>query len=83
VDSALSAALAQLDSLRARIVDLAAREADLQGRFVDWTLATCANPSVTAAAINASMWCHGCAGAAYVTGLIPRVEAVYDLYARL
>ena len=41
------------------------------------------NPSVTAAAINASMWCHGCAGGAYVTGLIPRVEAAYDLYARL
>ncbi len=52
----------------------------------DWILyrlATCANPSVTAAAINASMWCHGCAGGAYVTGLIPRVEAAYDLYARL
>jgi hypothetical protein len=52
----------------------------------DWILyrlATCASPSVTAAAINSSMWCHGCAGGAYVTGLIPRVEAEYDLYARL
>jgi hypothetical protein len=52
----------------------------------DWILyrlSACANPSATAAAINASMWCHGCAGGAYVTGLIPRVEAAYDLYARL
>jgi hypothetical protein len=52
----------------------------------DWILyrlGTCANPSVTASAINASMWCHGCAGGAYVTGLIPRVEADYELYARL
>jgi hypothetical protein len=52
----------------------------------DWILyrlATCASPSVTAAAINASMWCHGCAGGSYVTGLIPRVESAYDLYARL
>jgi hypothetical protein len=38
---------------------------------------------MTAAAINASMWCHGCAGGAYVTGLLPRVAAAYDLYARL
>jgi hypothetical protein len=52
----------------------------------DWILyrlATCADPSVSASAINASMWCHGCAGGAYVTGLVPRVEANYDLYARL
>jgi hypothetical protein len=51
--------------------------------WILYRLGTCADPSVTAAAINASMWCHGCAGGAYVTGLIPRVEANYDLYARL
>jgi hypothetical protein len=52
----------------------------------DWILyrlASCTDPAVTAAAINASMWCRGCAGGDYVTGLIPRVEASYDLYARL
>src|SRR5262249_39953251 len=37
VDSALSTALTQLDSLRAQIVTLAGQEADLQGRFVAWT----------------------------------------------
>ena len=46
-------------------------------------LGQCADPRVTARAINASMWCHGCAGGTYVTGLIPRVEADYELYARL
>jgi hypothetical protein len=51
--------------------------------WILYRLATCADPSVTAAAINASMWCRGCAGGSYVTGLIPRVEAQYDLYARL
>jgi len=52
----------------------------------DWILyrlSQCADPSVTAGAINASMWCHGCAGGTYVTGLVPRVEADYQLYARL
>jgi len=52
----------------------------------DWILyrlSQCADPSVTAGAINASMWCHGCAGGTYVTGLVPRVEADYQLYAKL
>ena len=37
----------------------------------------------TARAINASMWCRGCAGGAYVVNDIPKVEANYDLYAQL
>jgi hypothetical protein len=51
--------------------------------WIVYRLATCAAPEVTAGAINASMWCRGCAGGAYVTGLVPRVEAAFDLYARL
>jgi peptidoglycan hydrolase CwlO-like protein len=46
-------------------------------------LAGCADPMSTARAINASMWCRGCAGGAYVVNDIPKVEANYDLYAQL
>jgi peptidoglycan hydrolase CwlO-like protein len=45
-------------------------------------LAECAEPEVTAAAINASDWCHGCAGGNYVVQLIPAVEEYFDSYAR-
>ena len=44
-------------------------------------LAGCADARTTAAAINASAWCRGCAGGTYVTGLVPVVEAYYDRYA--
>jgi hypothetical protein len=40
-------------------------------------LRLCADPVVTATAINASDWCHGCAGGLYVTGIVPRVIAAY------
>jgi peptidoglycan hydrolase CwlO-like protein len=46
-------------------------------------LAACADPMSTASAINASMWCRGCAGGAYVVNDIAKVEANYDLYAQL
>jgi peptidoglycan hydrolase CwlO-like protein len=46
-------------------------------------LVGCADPMTTARAINASMWCRGCAGGAYVVNDIPKVEANYDLYAQL
>jgi peptidoglycan hydrolase CwlO-like protein len=46
-------------------------------------LAACADPMTTARAINASMWCRGCAGGAYVVNDIAKVEANYDLYAQL
>jgi hypothetical protein len=36
----------------------------------------------TAKAINASMWCSGCANGQYVVDLIPSVEQYYDSYAR-
>ena len=41
-------------------------------------LAECASPAVTAEAIRASNWCHGCAGGHYVTSLVPSVEAYFD-----
>jgi peptidoglycan hydrolase CwlO-like protein len=46
-------------------------------------LVACADPMSTANAINASMWCRGCAGGAYVVNDIAKVEANYDLYAQL
>jgi peptidoglycan hydrolase CwlO-like protein len=44
-------------------------------------LAAGSPPMDTAQAINASMWCRGCAGGYYVTGLIEAVEENYDRYA--
>jgi peptidoglycan hydrolase CwlO-like protein len=46
-------------------------------------LGACADPMSTARAVNASMWCRGCGGGAYVVNDIPKVEANYDLYAQL
>jgi peptidoglycan hydrolase CwlO-like protein len=46
-------------------------------------LAGCSDPVSTARAINASMWCRGCAGGQYVVNDIPKVEADYTLYAEL
>lgn len=46
-------------------------------------LRACADAMTTARAVNASSWCRGCAGGQYVTGWIAKVEANYDLYARL
>jgi hypothetical protein len=39
----------------------------------------CADPMETAIAINASDWCRGCAGGNYVTGVVPRIIAAYNL----
>ena len=36
-----------------------------------------ADPVVTAEAINASSWCHGCSGGQYVLDLVPAVEQYY------
>jgi peptidoglycan hydrolase CwlO-like protein len=47
------------------------------------SLLNCADAMTTADAINASDWCGGCAGGAYVTDNIARVEANYPLYAAL
>jgi len=38
-------------------------------------LRACADPVRTAEAINASDWCRGCSGGAYVTGVVERVIA--------
>jgi len=44
-------------------------------------LQACAPPDATAAAINRSLWCRGCAGGHYVTSILPAVEANYAEYA--
>jgi len=46
-------------------------------------LTSCSGAMTTANAIRASAWCRGCAGGAYVTGVVPKIEADYELYARL
>jgi peptidoglycan hydrolase CwlO-like protein len=43
----------------------------------------CADAMTTALAINASAWCRECAEGHYVTGVIAKVEADYELYAAL
>ena len=40
----------------------------------------CADPLDTARAIAASSWCSGCAGGAYVVGIVPAVEASFETY---
>lgn len=45
------------------------------------SLGRCADAMITAQAINASSWCRGCTGGAYVTGLVPVVEAYFETYA--
>ena len=49
------------------------------GAIVD-DLRACAGPTVTALAINASDWCHGCAGGRYVIDLVPTVERYFSSY---
>jgi hypothetical protein len=44
------------------------------------SLGQCADAMTTAQAINASSWCRGCTGGAYVTGLVPVVEAYFETY---
>ena len=39
------------------------------------------DPMTTAGAINASDWCHGCAGGQYVIELVPVVEQYFAEYA--
>jgi hypothetical protein len=67
---------------------IAATVATLRGGYVTqgygwilYRLVTCADPAVTAAAIKQSNWCHGCAGGAYVTGMVNEVRADYAAYA--
>jgi hypothetical protein len=67
---------------------LAATVATLQGGYdsqgygwILYRLRRCADPAVTAQAINASNWCRGCAGGAYVTGVLAAVRQDYPAYA--
>ena len=43
-------------------------------------LHACSAPITTARAINASAWCHGCAGGQYVVNNVAKVEASFFLY---
>jgi hypothetical protein len=45
------------------------------------SLRACAPAERTALAINASAWCRGCVGGAYITGLLPIVRASYAEHA--
>ncbi len=45
------------------------------------SLRRCASAEVTARAINASAWCRGCVGGAYITGLLPIVRDSYREHA--
>jgi peptidoglycan hydrolase CwlO-like protein len=45
------------------------------------SLAACAPAESTAAAINASAWCRGCAGGLYVLNVVPLVRADYERFA--
>jgi hypothetical protein len=45
------------------------------------SLGACSPAEVTARAINASAWCRGCVGGAYITGLLPIVRASYTEHA--
>jgi hypothetical protein len=44
-------------------------------------LKSSADPMDTGAAIQASDWCHGCAGGAYVVSIIPAVQQYYNKFA--
>ena len=52
----------------------------LYGAIVD-RLRECASADATARAINASAWCRGCVGGAYITGLLPIVRSSYGEHA--
>lgn len=47
------------------------------------SLNACRTAMATARAVNASDWCHGCTGGNYLTAIVPRVEANYDIYSKL
>jgi hypothetical protein len=69
------------DGIRAT-VDTLQQGWDSQGYgWIVYRLGTCADPVVTARAIRASNWCHGCAGGAYVTGMVDVVRSDYAGFA--
>lgn len=49
--------------------------------WIVYRLRQCADPQTTAASINASNWCRGCADGQYVLDLVADVAANYDRYA--
>ncbi len=64
---------------------LEATRLTLEGGAPSWgydavldSLRSCADPMATALAVNASAWCRGCEGGAYLTALVPAVEAWFS-----
>jgi hypothetical protein len=55
-------------------------ESYLYGAILE-RLRACASAEATARAINASAWCRGCVGGAYITGLLPIVRSSYGEHA--
>ena len=55
-------------------------ESYLYGTIIE-RLRACASAEATARAINASAWCRGCVGGAYITGLLPLVRSSYAEHA--
>ena len=55
-------------------------ESYLYGAIIE-RLRECAPADATARAINASAWCRGCVGGAYITGLLPIVRSSYGEHA--
>jgi peptidoglycan hydrolase CwlO-like protein len=47
------------------------------------SLHACGTAMATARAVNASYWCRGCTGGNYLTGLVPKVQANYEVYSKL
>jgi hypothetical protein len=45
------------------------------------SLRACSAAEATAWFVNASAWCRGCTGGAYLTGLLPAVRADFGTYA--
>jgi hypothetical protein len=60
---------------------LTLRQPGLGNEATRGSLAACLPPRTTAEAIRASAWCTGCSHGAYVTGVIPAVEAHFRLFA--
>src|SRR5262245_23401164 len=68
------------DGLRATRRTLLSNAPDAQYDWIRYGLQTCQPIAVTARYVHDSAWCWGCAGGAYVTGLIGPVQANYPSF---
>lgn len=70
-----------LDGVNATIATLRGGWTSQGYGWILYRLSQCADPRVTAAAVNASNWCRACANGAYVVDALPLVEDDYEGYA--